>query len=150
MHRPILLKSSRFVRLTPIRQKKWRHNMNQITPVGVATENAGASISFYRRILGIRQIHNMGVLHGMPILRLESPDIEIDSTMIAAFDRSGNPFRQHNQRLRLICNPEKTIQALHSAGIEVTEENGQYRFSDINGLTWFLSDRQNRANIVAS
>lgn len=118
--------------------------MIEITPVGVLTDNIDNSITFYRRIMGIESIHNISMQSGMPMLRLESPDIEVDSTMIATFDRSKKGFREHNQRLRLICDVNRTIAALEKAGVSVNEASGHYSFSDPNGLTWHLSDRHNR------
>lgn len=118
--------------------------MQEITPVGIATENPGDSISFYSKVLGINRIHQLGNQYGMSIIRLESPAIEIDSTLVATFDRPGSNFRQHNQRLRLVCDLEKTLHALAQHGVQVAEENGSYRFTDVNGLTWHLSDRNRR------
>lgn len=119
--------------------------MQEITPVGIATENLNDSISFYRQVLGINRIHQLGNQYGMPVIRLESPSIEIDSTLIATFDRPDSNFRQHNQQLRLVCDLEKTLDALEKHGINVTEENGTYRFKDVNGLTWNLSDVKRRS-----
>ncbi len=118
--------------------------MIEITPIGVVTDDIVSSTAFYRKIMGIECVHNMGSQAGMPLLRLESPEIEVDSTMSAIFDRSSKGFREHNQRLRLICNISKTIAVLSEAGVSVKEENGHYSFCDPNGLTWHLSDQQNR------
>lgn len=118
--------------------------MIEITPIGVVTDNIAGSTTFYRQTMGIECVRNMSREAGMPMLRLESPYIEVDSTMIATFDRSKNGFREHNQRLRLICNVSKTIAVLSQAGISVNEENGHYSFCDPNGLTWHLSEQQNR------
>jgi len=119
--------------------------MQEITPVGIATENPGDSISFYSEVLGIRRIHQLGNQYGMSIIRLESPAIEIDSTVVATFDRPDSNFRRHNQQLRLVCNLEKTLDALAKHGIEVKEESGTYHFIDVNGLTWNLSDISRRS-----
>lgn len=118
--------------------------MIEITPIGIIAGDVAISTNFYRQVLGIKTIRRMGNMEGMPVLRLESPAIEIDSTMIATFDRHTNNYQTHTQRLRLICSLEQTVTALKQAGIDVNEENGRYHFIDMNGLTWHLSDNLSR------
>ncbi len=124
--------------------------MIQITPIGVATENIEASINFYRRILGISRIQNLGDQYGMKVLRLESPLIDVNSVEITSFDRQVNRFHQHNQHLTLLCDVKEVLKRLEVQGIEVSIENDRYRFVDCNGLTWYLADRSMRHTILNS
>lgn len=116
--------------------------MIQITPVGLMAENAGASIEFYRNVLALERVINMRDYDNMTLLRLESPRIEVEQTCIEIYDRPNRPYRNNHQKLRLICDIEPTVAALNQAGIATDAEN--LHFTDINGISWQLSDRQKR------
>ncbi|NCB37819.1 MAG: hypothetical protein EOM80_03540 [Erysipelotrichia bacterium] len=120
--------------------------MIQITPVGVLAERPFESREFYRHVLKIERVQTIGQLDGHAVLRLDSPRIEIDSTLVATFDRGVQQFSQHNQRLRLICKTlENTISELNRHGVSITSsDDGKYEFVDMNGLNWHLSDLNGR------
>ena len=115
--------------------------MIEITAFGMLAENAGASIEFYRRTLALERVLRVKDYDKMTLLRIESPRVEIEQTCIEINDRPNRPYNSNHQRLRLICDLETTAVALARAGIEVGEN---LEFTDINGVSWQLSDRLKR------
>jgi len=121
--------------------KKGRQIMNEITAFGMLAENAGASIEFYRGVLALERVLRVGNYQEMTLLRIESPRVEIEQTCIEIIDRPNRPYRNDRQRLRLICDLAETTRALADAGVEISDNN---EFTDINGVSWQLSDRLRR------
>ena len=115
--------------------------MNEITAFGMLAENAGASIEFYRGVLALERVLRVGNYQEMTLLRIESPRVEIEQTCIEIIDRPNRPYRNDRQRLRLICDLAETTRALADAGVEISDNN---EFTDINGVSWQLSDRLRR------
>lgn len=115
--------------------------MIEITAFGMLAEDAGASIEFYRRVLALERVLSVGNYQEKTLLRIESPRVEIEQTCIEIIDRPNRPYRNDRQRLRLICDLVETTQALTDAGVELSDNN---EFTDINGVSWQLSDRLRR------
>mgnify|MGYP000867185330 CR=1 FL=1 len=115
--------------------------MIEITAFGMLAENAGASIEFYRRVLALERVMRVKDYNQVTLLRIESPRVEIEQTCIEIVDRPNRPYSSTRQRLRLICDLAETSKALAIAGIEVADN---HEFTDINGVSWQLSDRLNR------
>jgi uncharacterized glyoxalase superfamily protein PhnB len=115
--------------------------MIEITAFGMLAENAGASIEFYRRVLALERVMRVKDYNQMTLLRIESPRVEIEQTCIEIIDRPNRPYSNTRQRLRLICDLTETSKALAQAGIEVGKN---HEFTDINGVSWQLSEQLNR------
>ncbi|PKL48051.1 MAG: hypothetical protein CVV42_11255 [Candidatus Riflebacteria bacterium HGW-Riflebacteria-2] len=115
--------------------------MLEITAFGMLAENAGASIDFYHGVLALERVLRVRDYNNMTLLRIESPRVEIEQTCIEIIDRPNRPYSSNRQRLRLICDLTDTTEALTRAGVEVGEN---HEFTDINGVSWQLSDRLKR------
>ncbi len=111
--------------------------MIEITAFGMLAENADDSIEFYRRVLALERVLRVKNYDNMTLLRIESPRVEIEQTRIEITDRPNRPYNSDRQRLRLVCDLAATSDSLAKAGIEVGEN---YDFTDINGVSWQLSD----------
>lgn len=111
--------------------------MIEITAFGMLAENASASIEFYRKVLALERVLRVKNYDDMTLLRIESPRVEIEQTCIEINDRPNRPYISNRQRLRLVCDLTATTDALAKAGIEVGDN---YVFTDINGVSWQLSD----------
>ena len=122
------------------KSEKDRQTMIQITPVGLMAENASTSIEFYRTVLALERVTRIRDYDNLTLLRVESPRVEIEQTCIEICDRPNRPYSNSRQKLRLICDIEPTVAALNRAGIITDAEN--LEFTDINGISWQLTDRQ--------
>lgn len=115
--------------------------MIEITAFGMLAKDAGASIDFYRKTLALERVVRLKDYDSMALLRIESPRVEIEQTCIEINDRPNRPYNGYRQKLRLICDLETTASELARAGIELSSEQ---EFTDINGISWQLSDSQKR------
>jgi catechol 2,3-dioxygenase-like lactoylglutathione lyase family enzyme len=118
--------------------------MNEIVPVGILTDNAQASISFYRKVLNIHRVqlvkNPVSETSTMTLLRLESPSIEVNSTEVLIRDRQQSNFFSTSQQLRLRCaNIELLKEKLLERRIQTIENNGKLSFLDPNGINWDLT-----------
>lgn len=118
--------------------------MNEITPVGIMTDNLSESLHFYRNVLKIRRVQQVasqasGEFSG-DILKLESPDIEVCLTETRIFDRPVANFSSGTNRLRLFCNDMEGLKnRLQQTRTNLLETDGKVGFIDLNGINWDIS-----------
>lgn len=114
--------------------------MQEIVPVGVLAENPQQSLNFYRKIMKIQRVQLLssnasGEFSGA-LLRLESPQIEVNSTQTRIVDRKKS-FRQTFQRLKYWCEDIDTLkEKLLQIKLPVFETSGRFSFLDPNGINW--------------
>ncbi len=128
--------------------------MKFITPIGVIAKNPLKSREFYRKVLKMDRVqtieeYDSDDLSGH-LLRLESSEIQVDSTVIASFDRKNSPFRANNSKILLYVNDLEALQLrLESYEIIIEEtENGRKAFVDFNGITWNILEKQSLSNVA--
>ncbi len=115
--------------------------MHEIIPVGVMAENPERSLHFYRQTMKIQRVQIIsrnasGEFPGS-LLRLESPQIEINSTQTRIRDRHSSNFQQTFQRLKFWCQDlEELKDRLKQLKLPVFETAGKLSFLDPNGINW--------------
>ncbi|GAB4271044.1 MAG: hypothetical protein Kow0029_08320 [Candidatus Rifleibacteriota bacterium] len=121
--------------------------MKEIIPIGIIAEDTSASINFYRKVIGVQRVQVVctpaaGELEGS-VLRLESPDIELNSTEVRIRDRASASIERINQRIKFHCNDIEDLKArLLANRVQTLENNGKYSFVDLNGINWDIAERQ--------
>ena len=114
--------------------------MQEITPVGILSENASASLEFYRKVLRIERVQIQNLVENnraQALLRLESPKIEVNCTETRISDRPGKARSQINQRLKFWCTDADELKVrLKDNRIAVFENSGRASFLDLNGINW--------------
>lgn len=119
--------------------------MIQVNTVGLLTENASSTLDFYKNVLEIERIQNLGNKHGLTLFKLESRRIEVEETIIQIRDRLKKCFNASKQRLRLVCSLKDTVEKLKNNGAAISEAMGCCTVSDPNGIEWQLSDINERS-----
>jgi len=115
--------------------------MQEIIPVGVMVDNPEKSLHFYRQTMKIGRVQIIsrnasGEFPGS-LLRLESPQIEINSTQTRIRDRQSSNFQQTFQRLKFWCRDlEELKDRLKQQKLPVFENAGKLSFLDPNGINW--------------
>ncbi len=119
--------------------------MNEIIPVGILTNDVAASLQFYRKVLKIQRVQHSQNLakQDFDMLKLESPDIEINSTETKIVDRPDHHYTSLTQHLRLYCKDIENVKTrLLSNQVTPAEHNGRLSFLDLNGIKWDLTTGQ--------
>ncbi len=120
--------------------------MQEITPVGIIALDAQASLSFYRKVMGIARVQKLSSdasgEFGGTLLRLESPDIEINACETRICDRPGAAGVQSNRRLKYWCDDLKELTSrLNQQRTPVFCNGNQLSFLDPNGVNWDIGTR---------
>ncbi len=115
--------------------------MREIIPVGIIAENPILSREFYHNVLKIKRVQLLNTdaagEYGGGVLRLESPQIEVNCTETRISDRPGNALSLVSQRLKLWC---RDIEQLKASLVEhrtaFFENAGRLSLLDLNGINW--------------
>ncbi|MEW6710486.1 MAG: hypothetical protein AB1403_11740 [Candidatus Riflebacteria bacterium] len=115
--------------------------MHEIVPVGIIAENPTVSREFYRNVLKIQRVQLLNTdaagEFGGGLLRLESPQIEVNCTETRISDRPGTSLSLVSQRLKLWCKDiEKLKASLIDHRTAFFENAGRLSLLDLNGINW--------------
>lgn len=115
--------------------------MQEIVPVGVLADNLQTSLSFYKQVMKIQRVQVLSTEasgeHPGSLLRLESPQIEVNSTQTLINDRKTSVFRQTFQRLKYWCTDLEALkERLALEKLPFFEKDGKLSFLDPNGINW--------------